>query len=83
LSAASSPRVRAQALLAQASAAQNRSLAGFARRLTGIASTDELAQVLCGEIGQRLAGNTVLLMPDAAGLAVRAPRRRGQAGDAR
>ncbi|ODU72203.1 MAG: histidine kinase [Novosphingobium sp. SCN 66-18] len=65
-------RVRAQALLAQASAAQNRSLAGFARRLTGIASTDELAQVLCDEIGQRLAGNTVLLMPDAAGLAVRA-----------
>lgn len=65
-------RVRAQALLAQASAAQNRSLAGFARRLTGIASTDELAQVLCDEIGQRLTGNTVLLMPDATGLAVRA-----------
>ncbi|WP_292960449.1 sensor histidine kinase [Novosphingobium sp. UBA1939] len=65
-------RVRAQAVLAQASAAQNRSLAGFARRLTGIGSTDELAQVLCGEIGQRLHGNTVLLMPEAAGLAVRA-----------
>lgn len=55
-------RVREQALLAQASAAQNSSLAGFARQLTGIGNTDELSQVLCREVGQLFDCNAVLLM---------------------
>ncbi|MBB6125021.1 sensor histidine kinase [Sphingobium subterraneum] len=65
-------RVREQALLAQASSAQNSSLAGFARQLTGISSTDELANVLCVEIGRLLEGNTILLIPDQDSLSVRA-----------
>ena len=64
-------RVREQALLAQASAAQNSSLAGFARLLTGVGTADALAQVLCGEISRLLSVNTVLLMPGEHGLAVR------------
>ncbi|SFF92117.1 two-component system, OmpR family, sensor histidine kinase KdpD [Novosphingobium sp. CF614] len=56
-------RVREHALQAQASAAQNSALAGFARQLTGISMIDDLAQVLCAEIGRLLDGNTVLLMP--------------------
>jgi two-component system sensor histidine kinase KdpD len=55
-------RVREQALLAQRSAAQNSSLAGFARQLTAIAQEDELAHLLCGEIGRLLGVNTALLL---------------------
>lgn len=65
-------RVREQALLAQASSAQNSSLAGFARQLTGISSMDELANVLCAEVGRLLDGNTILLIPDHDSLSVRA-----------
>lgn len=65
-------RVREQALLAQASSAQNSSLAGFARLLTGISKLDELAQVLCAEIGRLLDGNTVMLTADDNGLLLRA-----------
>ena len=57
-------RVRAQALLAQKSAAQNSSLAGFARLLTGIAHREELARVLCAEIGRLLDVHVVLMVPD-------------------
>lgn len=57
-------RVRAQALLAQKSASQNSSLAGFARLLTGIAQREELAQVLCAEIGRLLDVHAVLMVPD-------------------
>ncbi len=64
-------RVREQALLAQASAAQNSSLAGFARLLTGISTSDELSQVLCREAGSLLDCNTALLMPDHDQLQVR------------
>jgi two-component system sensor histidine kinase KdpD len=64
-------RVRDQALLAQASSTQNSSLAGFARQLTGISSLDELAHVLCAEIGRLLDSNTVLLIPSTEGLPVR------------
>ena len=64
-------QVREQALLAQASAAQNSSLAGFARLLTGIGTVDALSQVLCVELGRLLGVNTVLLMPDDDRLAVR------------
>lgn len=64
-------QVREQALLAQASAAQNISLAGFARQLTGISAVDELSQLLCREVGQLLECNAVLLMPDHDQLAIR------------
>lgn len=64
-------RVREQALLAQASSAQNSALAGFARQLTGISTVDELARVLCAEIGRLLDSNTVLLIPEPEGLAIR------------
>lgn len=65
-------RVREQAVLAQNSAAQNSSLAGFARQLTGISNSEELGQLLCAEIGRLLDVNSVLLMPSADGLALRA-----------
>lgn len=65
-------RVREQALLAQANAAQNSSLAGFARQLTAISAADELAQVLCQEISRLLDSNAVLLTPNHEGLTVRA-----------
>lgn len=64
-------RVRAHALQAQASAAQNSALAGFARQLTGISTINDLAQVLCAEIGRILDGNTVLLIHDEEGLVQR------------
>ena len=63
-------RVREQALLAQRSAAQNSSLAGFARLLTGISKREELAQVLCAEIGRLLDVNAVLLVAGQDGLAL-------------
>ena len=56
-------RVRDQALLAQHSAAQNSALAGFARQLTAISQRDELARLLCAEIGRLLDAHTVLLFP--------------------
>ena len=65
-------RVRAQALLAQASSAQNSALAGFARQLTGISTTGELAQLLCAEVARLLDGNTMLLMPERDTLGIRA-----------
>lgn len=68
-------RVRAHALQAQASAAQNGALAGFARLLTGIRTVDELGRVLCAEIGRLLDGNAVLLMPGEEGQARALTRR--------
>jgi len=65
-------QVREQAVLAQASSTQNSALAGFARQLTGISSLDELAQVLCAEIGRLLDANTILLIPENDTLEVRA-----------
>ncbi len=65
-------RVRDQALLAQRSAAQNSSLAGFARQLTGISQADELAQLLCGEVGRLLGVHTLLLLPEDGQLVLRA-----------
>jgi two-component system sensor histidine kinase KdpD len=65
-------RVRDQALLAQRNAAQNSSLAGFARQLTGISNRDELAQLLCGEVGRLLGVHTLLLLPDGSELILRA-----------
>ncbi|WP_324699295.1 sensor histidine kinase KdpD [Novosphingobium sp. RL4] len=64
-------RVRAHALQAQASAAQNGALAGFARLLTGVRTVDDLGHLLCAEIGRLLAGNAVLLMPGDDGLSQR------------
>jgi two-component system sensor histidine kinase KdpD len=65
-------QVREQALLAQASSAQNSLLAGFARLLTGISTIDDLARVVCAEIGRLLDANAVLVVPDGSHLVVRA-----------
>jgi len=65
-------RVRDHAMLAGRSAAQNSALAGFARHLTAIADTTELGQVLCAEVARLFAVRTVLLLPDAGGLVLRA-----------
>jgi len=65
-------RVRDQALLAQRSAAQNSALAGFARQLTAISQADELAQLLCAEVGRLLDVQAVLLLPAGGELTLRA-----------
>lgn len=65
-------RVREHALQAQASAARSNAQAGFARLLTAISQPEELAQVLCAEIGRILDGNAVLLMPGDQGLTLQA-----------
>ncbi|HKT84794.1 MAG TPA: DUF4118 domain-containing protein [Novosphingobium sp.] len=70
-------RVREHALQAQASAAQNSALAGFARQLTGISTVDDLAQVLCAEIGRLFNANSVLLMPGEDSLSRRWSRPQG------
>jgi two-component system sensor histidine kinase KdpD len=67
-----SARVRAQANLAQRSAAQNSSLAGFARLLTGVSKRDEAGQTLCAEVARLLDVSTVLLLPVQGQLVVRA-----------
>ncbi|MHA6717862.1 DUF4118 domain-containing protein [Sphingomonas sp. RS6] len=65
-------RVRVQADLAQRSARQNASLAGFARLLTGVRTHEELGQTLCAEVSRLFEAHTVLLLPGDEGLAVRA-----------
>jgi two-component system sensor histidine kinase KdpD len=65
-------RVRAQAHLAQRSAAQNSSLAGFARLLTGVSARDEAGQTLCAEVARLLDVSTVLLLPADGQLVLRA-----------
>lgn len=65
-------RLREQALIAQASSAQNSALAGFARQLTGISTIEELAEVLCREIARLLDANAVLLLADERALRVKA-----------
>jgi len=56
-------RMHEQAVMAQQSAGQNASLAGFARLLTGVSKSDELGQVLCAEAARLLDARAVLLMP--------------------
>nr|WP_208411725.1 sensor histidine kinase KdpD [Sphingomonas naasensis] len=56
-------RVRDQAMLAQRSAAQNSSLTGFARQLTGVSERDALGQLLCAEVGRLVDADAVLLLP--------------------
>lgn len=65
-------RVRAQAALAQRSAAQNSTLAGFARLLTGVSTQEDLGRMLCAEVARLLNVETMLLMPGPDGLEVRA-----------
>ncbi len=55
-------RMREQAMLAQHSAGQNASLAGFARLLTAVSKAEELGQVLCAEVARLLDARAVLLM---------------------
>jgi len=57
-------RVRVQADLARRSAAQNSSLAGFARMLTGLSTREELGAVLCSEVSRLFGAHTVLLLPE-------------------
>lgn len=61
-------RLRETALFSRASAARSHALAGFARRLTGLASTSDIAAVLCEESANLLGGYTVVLMPGPGGL---------------
>ena len=61
-------RVRVQAMLAQHSAGQNASLAGFARLLTSVSKRDELGQVLCAEAARLLDARAVLLTLGTSGL---------------
>lgn len=65
-------RLREQALIAQASSTQNSSLAGFARQLTGISTTGELAEVLSCEVARILDVNSILLLPCEGALTVQA-----------
>jgi len=65
-------RVRAQAELAQRSAAQNSTLAGFARLLTGVSTQEDLGQTLCAEVARLLDVSTVLLLPERNQLALSA-----------
>lgn len=65
-------RVREQALLAQRNADQNSSLAGFARLLAAISNVDELAQLLCAEVGRQLDVHTILMLPENGELVLRA-----------
>lgn len=65
-------RVRDQALLAQASAAQSRALAGFARLLTRASEAEEIAALLCSEVARLFGVQTVVLLPEGARLAVAA-----------
>lgn len=63
-------RVRDQAVLAERSARQNSSLAGFARLLTVVRDRTELGQLLCAEIARLLDVSTILLLPNGGDLAV-------------
>ncbi|MET0239841.1 MAG: sensor histidine kinase KdpD, partial [Sphingobium sp.] len=65
-------RVRAQADLAQSSARQNASLAGFSRQLTAAASQEELMQTICGEVSRLFDVSTVFLLPSRNGPQLRA-----------
>lgn len=57
-------QARAQALLARARADRNATLAGFARQLTAIRTVDDLAALLCREIGPLFDVQTVFLLRD-------------------
>ncbi len=65
-------RVREQALLAQRSAAQNSSLAGFAKELTLVTEQGELGELLCQAIGRIFGVHAMLLLPEDGQLQLRA-----------
>lgn len=56
-------RVRVQANLAERSSGQNAALASFARTLAGLASRQELAQTLCGEVSGQFDVQSIMLAP--------------------
>jgi two-component system sensor histidine kinase KdpD len=58
-------RVRVQANLAERSSGQNAALASFARTLAGLASRQELAQTLCGEVSGQFDLQSIMLGPSA------------------
>lgn len=63
-------RLRDTALFSRASAARSHTLAGFARRLTGLGDIGAIAKVLCEESAGLLEAYTVLLMPGEGGFQV-------------
>ncbi len=65
-------RLRETAEVSRASAARSHTLAGFAKRLTGLGSVSDIARVLCEESAALLGGYTVLLMPSESGLTLQA-----------
>lgn len=60
-------RARIQADLAGSSARQNAAIAGFARQLASIRTTDELAQAVCAEVGRLFQARTAFLLPSSGG----------------
>ncbi|MEO7787447.1 MAG: sensor histidine kinase KdpD [Sphingomicrobium sp.] len=56
-------RVQAQSAIARASAAQNSALASLARKLTGVTSRGDLAEVLTHETARLIGVHAILLQP--------------------
>ncbi|MHA6769870.1 DUF4118 domain-containing protein [Sphingobium ummariense] len=65
-------RMHAQTALAQASARQNATLAGFSRQLTASASPEEMRHAICAEVARLFDVRAVLLVPSPAGPQLRA-----------
>ncbi len=72
-------RVRSQADMAAYSARTNAALAGYLRRITEMASVDEIAVAACEEIGRLLHVRVVMLEPVATGISIRAASEPGLA----
>jgi two-component system, OmpR family, sensor histidine kinase KdpD len=60
-------RARVQADVAGSSARQNAAIAGFARQLASVRTTDELAQAVCAEVGRLFHARTAFLIPSSGG----------------
>lgn len=65
-------RMHAQAALAQSSARQNATLAGFSRQLTASASMEDIQHIICADIARLFDVRTVLLTPSPQGPQLRA-----------
>jgi two-component system sensor histidine kinase KdpD len=61
-------RARTQADLAGSSARQNAAIAGFARQVASVRTTEELAQAICAEIARLFEVRAAFLMPSPHGL---------------
>ncbi|QHD68533.1 DUF4118 domain-containing protein [Sphingobium yanoikuyae] len=65
-------RMHAQSVLAQSSARQNATLAGFSRQLTASPSLEEIRHAICAEIARLFDVRTVLMIPSDEGPQLRA-----------